>query len=209
MKRKVEKLKDSRDYSFLLSDDAELPVSIKEPLSPNGLIPNSIPSYKASTGTQMQPRPGSLTNGQAHIKTGSTRKSQTQKSTNKNGQPSSKLCPQRPLSLSKPLTSDPKQQRVQQRKVSHKVKSSEMVPKRQVISKPPLKLAHQLKKKPAKASSEDDLALQMVRKMFKTDRFAGRDFDDDDRGMEANFEDIMKEEKRRYVYIFTFLTICF
>ncbi|KAL1190397.1 hypothetical protein V5N11_016778 [Cardamine amara subsp. amara] len=187
VKRKAEKLKDSRDYSFLFSDDAKLPVSIKEP-----------PSSKASTGSQMQPRPGSLTKSQAHIKAGSTIMSQTQKSVSKNGKTSSKLGPQRPPSSSKPLTSDPKQQRVQQRKVFQKFTSSEMVPKHQVISKPPLKRAHQLKKKKKKPvkTSEDDLALQMVRQMFKTDRFSGRDFDDDDRGMEANFEDIMKEEKR-------------
>jgi len=51
--------------------------------------------------------------------------------------------------------------------------------------------------------SEDDLALQMVRKMCKTDRFAGRDEDYDDRCMEANFDDIMREEKRRYVIIYS------
>ncbi|CAL9228425.1 unnamed protein product [Arabidopsis halleri] len=61
VKRKAEKLKDARDYSFLLSDDAELPVSIKEP-------PKSRPSSResqmtnhskqASSGSQMLPRPG-------------------------------------------------------------------------------------------------------------------------------------------------------
>ncbi|KAG6632812.1 hypothetical protein CIPAW_12G004100 [Carya illinoinensis] len=35
LKTKVQKLKDTRDYSFLLSDDAELPASSKEPLPRN------------------------------------------------------------------------------------------------------------------------------------------------------------------------------
>ncbi|KAG2240575.1 hypothetical protein Bca52824_090717 [Brassica carinata] len=61
-----------------------------------------------------------------------------------------------------------------------------------MISKPPLKQAHQLKKK--KVSEEDEEALRMVREMCKTERFAGRDLDD--RCMEASFEDIIKEEKR-------------
>ncbi|KAF9665631.1 hypothetical protein SADUNF_Sadunf16G0143100 [Salix dunnii] len=41
---------------------------------------------------------------------------------------------------------------------------------------------------------EGEKALLIIRKMFNTKRFAGRD--DGDRKMEANFGDIMKEEKR-------------
>lgn len=41
VRRKVEALKDTRDYSFLLSDDAELPVPKKESLSRSGSFPNS------------------------------------------------------------------------------------------------------------------------------------------------------------------------
>ena len=40
-RRKVETLKDTRDYSFLFSDDAELPAPKKEPLSRSGSFPNS------------------------------------------------------------------------------------------------------------------------------------------------------------------------
>lgn len=186
MKRNAEKLKDSRDYSFLLSDDAQLPVSLKEP-----------PSRSVSSGTQTQPKPSSSTN-------------------------SSKLRPHRPVPArkpdhrTKPLTSDPKpkQQRVEQRKVSNEVARSQMVSrkslpptKHRVISKPELKRDHQLNKKRKQMSEEDALALNMVKEMCKTDRYAGRDFDDyDDRNMEASFEDIIKEEKRRYtvhVFIFT------
>ncbi|KAL9820233.1 putative chromatin SPT2 [Arabidopsis thaliana] len=184
VKRKAEKLKDGRDYSFLFSDDAQLPVSIKEP-------PTSRPS---STESQMQPRPGSSNNVQAHTREDSAINSQKRKSMNKKGQPSSKLGHQRPLSSTKPLRHDSKQQRVEQRNVSLELTRSQLPPaKHQLISKPPLK---RVKKKPVKMS-EDDLALQMVRKMCKTDRFAGRDEDYDDRCMEANFDDIiMREEKR-------------
>ncbi|KAK9284420.1 hypothetical protein L1049_023592 [Liquidambar formosana] len=41
VKRKVQKIKDTRDYSFLLSDDAELPVLTKEPGLRNVSVPNS------------------------------------------------------------------------------------------------------------------------------------------------------------------------
>lgn len=109
----------------------------------------------------------------------------------------------------KPLASDlkPKQQRVEQRKVSNELARSQMIPrkslpptKHRVISRP------ELKKKRKKMSEEDDLALKMVKEMCKTDRYAGRDFDDyDDRNMEASFEDIIKEEKRRYtIHVFLF-----
>ncbi|KAH0900534.1 hypothetical protein HID58_040037, partial [Brassica napus] len=209
LKRKAKELKESRDYSFLFSDDAELPVSIKEP--PSSLkapVPKSRPS---SIGNHS--RPGSSTKGQPHTKPGSAINSQTH-------EPSSKLRPQRPdptrksvmdhrkkpHSSSKPLSSDPKEQRVKQRKVSTEIKrSSQMVPRQQalpplkhhrMISKPPLKQAHQLKKK-KKVTEEDEEALRMVREMCKTERFARRDLDDyDDRGMEASLEDIIKEEKR-------------
>lgn len=216
MKRKAKELKESRDYSFLFSDDAELPVSIKEPPSPlKAPVPKSRPSSRGNHS-----RPGSSTKGQPHTKPGSAINSQTH-------EPSSKLRPQRPdptrksvmdhrkkpHSSSKPLSSDPKEQRVKQRKVSIEIKrSSQMVPRQQalpplkhhrMISKPPLKQAHQLKKK-KKVTEEDEEALRMVREMCKTERFARRDLDDyDDRGMEASLEDIIKEEKRRYILYIT------
>eukprot|EP00262_Sarcandra_glabra_P002537 TRINITY_DN1292_c0_g2_i3.p1 TRINITY_DN1292_c0_g2~~TRINITY_DN1292_c0_g2_i3.p1 ORF type:complete len:470 (-),score=113.22 TRINITY_DN1292_c0_g2_i3:185-1594(-) len=41
MKKKVQTLKDTRDYSFLLSDDVELPVPAKEPAPRKVSVPNS------------------------------------------------------------------------------------------------------------------------------------------------------------------------
>ncbi|VVB09857.1 unnamed protein product [Arabis nemorensis] len=217
LKRKVEKLKDSRDYSFLLSDDAKLPVLKEEPLSQNPATPNPRPD---SSGSQLQPRPGSSTNGQAKMKKVSSVNSQTHRKSSKlspqraDSVPRSQTCQrpltsskpltcvprsqtsQRPLTSSKPLTCVPRNQGVKQRKVSQEVTLS---PSKSISSKPPLKRQpHQLKKKLKKKMSKDDeLALEMVRKMCNTDRYKGRDFDDyDDENMETNFQDLIKEEKR-------------
>ena len=40
-KTRVQKLKDTRDYSFLLSDDVELPAPAKAPPQRNVSVPNS------------------------------------------------------------------------------------------------------------------------------------------------------------------------
>ncbi|KAH0940485.1 hypothetical protein HID58_000122, partial [Brassica napus] len=187
LKRKAKELKESRDYSFLFSDDAELPVPIK--------VPSSLPTSRGSHS-----RPGSSTKGQAQTKPGSVISSKTHKQGSK--LPTRKSVPvdhrkkltKKPHSSSKPLTSVPKEQRIEQRKV-HSNETESSLKHHRMISKPPLKQAHQLKKK--KVSEEDEEALRMVREMCKTDRFAGRDLDDyDDRGMEATLEDIIKEEKR-------------
>lgn len=52
------------------------------------------------------------------------------------------------------------------------------------------------KKKPVRElhDDEDEKALSMIRRMFNTQRFQGRP--DDDSDMEANFDDILREEKR-------------
>lgn len=114
---------------------------------------------------------------------------------------------QRPSS--RPMSSDPRQRLAeQQRKVSRDPTTSRMIPKQsaptskpQMMSKPAAKRPppqreiddrRPLKKK--KPMSEDDKALSMIRQMFNTDRYAGRDYDD--RDMEAGFDDIMKEERR-------------
>ncbi|KAJ4914097.1 SPT2 chromatin protein [Raphanus sativus] len=195
LKRKAKQLKESRDYSFLFSDDAELPVSIKEP--PSSLVPNSRASSRGSHSS----RPRSSTKGQPQTKLGSKLRPQRPAAPARISVPMdhSKKLTQKPSSSSKPLTSDPKEQR----KVSNETKrSSQVVPRKQAlppskqreVSKPPLKQAHQLKKK---LSEEDEEALRMIREMCKTDRFARRDLDDyDDRCMEATLEDIIKEEKR-------------
>ncbi|KFK30417.1 hypothetical protein AALP_AA7G258200 [Arabis alpina] len=192
LKRKVEKLKDSRDYSFLLSDDAKLLVSIEEPISQNPAKPNPKPSSSGSHS-----RTDSSSNGQAKTK--------------ETHRKSSKLSPQRidavprrkPLTSTKPMTCVPRQQgEVKQRKVSqeHALSPSSNSSKHRVISKPPLKQPQELKKKlkpKRRMSRDDELALEMVRKMCNTDRYKGRDFDDrDDPNMETSLADLIKEENR-------------
>ncbi|KAL1213435.1 hypothetical protein V5N11_002593 [Cardamine amara subsp. amara] len=373
VRRKVETLKDTRDYSFLFSDEAELPVPKKETLSRSGSYPssearsaqlsakpkpssgingrtangpsreerrpvsanghsrpsssgsqmnhpkpsssgsqmqNSRPSSSgsqmqnsrsapsssqmqsrsvsgrpASSGSQMQnsrpassgsqmhqraapsssqQRPGSSTNRQAPMRPpGSTMNGHS--SANRNGHPNSRSDPQRsapakvpvdhrkqmssnngvgpgrsassvrPLpsktslerkpsisagksslqsaqrpTSSRPMSSDPRQRVVEQRKVSRDPATSRMIPKQsaptskhQMMSKPGLKRhsphdrdddRRRLKKKKPARNSEDDIAFNMLREMFPKSRYAGRD--DDDINMEANFEDIQKEERR-------------
>ncbi|KAF8083372.1 hypothetical protein N665_0778s0023 [Sinapis alba] len=113
-----------------------------------------------------------------------------------------------PPSSSRPMSSDPRQRLGEQRKVNPT--TSRMIPKQpvptsrhQMMSKPAAKRPPQrdihddrrpLKKKKPAVMSEDAKALSMIRQMFNTNRYAGRD--DDDRNMEANFDDIMKEERR-------------
>ncbi|KAG2308069.1 hypothetical protein Bca52824_027817 [Brassica carinata] len=115
---------------------------------------------------------------------------------------------QRPSS--RPMSSDARQRLAeQQRKVSRDPTTSRMIPKQsaptskhRMMSKPAPKRPPQrdiddrrpLKKKKKPAMSEDAKALSMIRQMFNTDRYAGRDYDD--RDMEAGFDDIMKEERR-------------
>jgi protein SPT2 len=64
------------------------------------------------------------------------------------------------------------------------------------------------KKKPAR--SEDQEAFDMLRQLLPPKRFSR--YDDDDINMEAGFEDIQKEERRRYMSIFVitrFIYLCF
>ncbi|XP_022962924.1 AAC-rich mRNA clone AAC11 protein-like isoform X3 [Cucurbita moschata] len=91
-----------------------------------------------------------------------------------------KIAPNRPVSSSRPQMSKPP-------------------PQRQISSRPGLN-DQRPKKRPARPYSdeEDDdggEAISLIRKMFGYNpaRFAG---DDDDSDMEANFDDIMMEEKR-------------
>ncbi|GMP47364.1 hypothetical protein CsSME_00015134 [Camellia sinensis var. sinensis] len=84
LKTKVQKLKDTRDYSFLLSDDAELPAPTKDPPIRNVSVPNSearsaqVPpkSRQWSTNTgrlvpnSREERKPMSTGSQTHPKTG-------------------------------------------------------------------------------------------------------------------------------------------
>ncbi|CAN8232502.1 unnamed protein product [Cochlearia groenlandica] len=92
--------------------------------------------------------------------------------------------------IQEPLTCGTSKNIVEQIKESQQLKKSSKYPP---LKKPNI----QLKTNKRKSTKEDELALRMVRKMCKIDRFAGRSFYDfDDKSMETNFEDIIKEEKR-------------
>ncbi|XP_019093793.1 PREDICTED: protein spt2-like isoform X2 [Camelina sativa] len=84
VRRKVETLKDTRDYSFLFSDDAELPVPKKESLSRSGSFPNS---EARSAQLSARPKQSSGTNGRtAH---GPPREEKRPVSANGHSRPSS------------------------------------------------------------------------------------------------------------------------
>ncbi|XP_059439802.1 protein spt2-like isoform X2 [Corylus avellana] len=87
LKNKVQKLKDTRDYSFLLSEDAELPAPAKEPRPRNASFPNSeagstqvpLKSKKplGNSGRHLHGMHGERktvsVNGQSYSKTGSNK----------------------------------------------------------------------------------------------------------------------------------------
>ncbi|XP_010429202.1 PREDICTED: protein SPT2 homolog [Camelina sativa] len=115
---------------------------------------------------------------------------------------------QRPSS-SRPMSSDPRQRVVEQRKVSRDIATPRMIPKQsvptskhQMMSKPAPKRPPSrdiddrrlLKKKKPATRSEDEEAFNMLRQLLPSKRFSR--YDDDDINMEAGFEDIQKEERR-------------
>ncbi|XP_030468608.2 protein spt2 [Syzygium oleosum] len=89
-----------------------------------------------------------------------------------------KIAPRQPAASTRPQMNKPPNQ------ISSAVKSQDQKPK----------------KKPIRPFSDDEddgeMAINMIRKMFRYNpqKYAGRD--DDDSDMEANFDEIMKEEKR-------------
>uniref|UniRef100_A0A2P2LEN8 Uncharacterized protein MANES_12G120000 n=1 Tax=Rhizophora mucronata TaxID=61149 RepID=A0A2P2LEN8_RHIMU len=257
---KVQKLKDTRDYSFLLSDDAEPPAPTKEPTPRNGFTPRS--DARAAPGLHKGKQPSSSTGRSIHG-SGEDRKShptkgpmhsktESHKSTSiskpnidsrrqvgtQNGVGPGRPVVPRGLPLKPPVATMEKKasapvakgnlppmrkppssnlqpsvpkQHLEQKRVLQEPHKAKVLPKQTVASsKPQMKkpLKHiqshapsqdsRLKKKPARRFSddedEDEKALSMIRRMFNTKRFAGRE--DDDSDMEANFDDIMREERR-------------
>uniref|UniRef100_A0A6M2FBK0 SPT2 chromatin protein n=1 Tax=Populus davidiana TaxID=266767 RepID=A0A6M2FBK0_9ROSI len=93
VKTKVQKLKDTRDYSFLLTDDAELPAPTKEPAPRNVSAPNSearsaqvpqkIKQASSNSGRNIhgirEERKPVFRNGQMHPKVGSQKPSSANK----------------------------------------------------------------------------------------------------------------------------------
>ncbi|XP_057983649.1 protein spt2-like [Malania oleifera] len=274
LKTKVQKLRDTRDYSFLLSDDAELPVQKKESQPRNASVSNSearlskAPAKSQSkqsssnsfrqvlngreerkgipTNGQMQPKSGShkfTSNSKPNIMSVDSRKQLGSNNGNGPGRPvGPKSLPSKTSAAAmgkkapalgmknsmsavhKPPpskhTSVPKQQ-FQPKNRSQEHSKGKMMPKQPVTLKQPVASSktqpnkpfkqisshaslqeHRHKKKPVRRYSDDEdddedgRAISMIRKMFRynPNKFSGRD--DDDSDMEANFDDILKEERR-------------
>ncbi|GLU13381.1 hypothetical protein SLE2022_300190 [Rubroshorea leprosula] len=106
------------------------------------------------------------------------------------------LMSKRPAPSSTLKRPAPSSMSIQSSMSSSKLRSQMSKPLKQVSSHASSQF-QKLKKKPL---SEDEKALSMIRRMFNTPRFVGRDDDDydDDDGdiMEASFDEIMREEKR-------------
>ncbi|XP_050229307.1 uncharacterized protein LOC126678452 [Mercurialis annua] len=96
MKTKVEKLKNTRDYSFLLSDDAELPAPSKQPVPRNINVPKS------------EARPAHVPQKSRQLSGNSVRDivggREERKSVPMNGQMHSKSGPCRPTSMNKTIS---------------------------------------------------------------------------------------------------------
>ncbi|KAF9665653.1 hypothetical protein SADUNF_Sadunf16G0145300 [Salix dunnii] len=190
---KVQRLRQTRDYSFLFSDDNNqtLPVSSATPARA------SVPSTQHCAGSDNVKGLRKFNDPKLKPKQPPLACNSLMPLTNKQVMekiPSRMSLQRKPiLKRQRPndATSNPKQP----------VKPHEMTSKRvrDNISSPISNLQDQYRRnKRGLTDDEDDCegekALLIIRKMFNTKRFAGRD--DGDRKMEASFGDIMKEEKR-------------
>ncbi|KAJ6906908.1 LOW QUALITY PROTEIN: starch synthase 4 [Populus alba x Populus x berolinensis] len=235
VKTKVQKLKDTRDYSFLLTDDAELPAPTKEPAPRNvsaqilrrdsAQVPQKIKQASSNSGRNIhgirEERKPVFRNGQMHPKVGSQKPSSANKpdasSINSRrqlattglglaGLQGQNSCLQRHLLhhaeeglITK--SSDPKQH-WEQRKGLQEPNKARPMPKQPLYISQSSKFRlmaslqdNRPKKKPARpfpdAGSDDEDAFKIKNR--------GNYDDEDDSDMEANFDDIMKEERRESV----------
>ncbi|GLT44211.1 hypothetical protein SLA2020_181220 [Shorea laevis] len=118
-------------------------------------------------------------------------------SMSKRPEPSSMSMRPAPLSMSKlpppsSLSKRPPPSSLSKQPVPSSISRSQIkkAPPKQVSSHGTAQFQQPKKKR----LSEEDEALEEIRRMFNTQRYAG--FDDDDSDMEANFDEIMKEERR-------------
>ncbi|KAG6789450.1 hypothetical protein POTOM_005548 [Populus tomentosa] len=207
---KVQRLRQTRDYSFLFSDDNNLTPPVYSATPAQASVPSTkhyadVKGLRKFSDPKLKPKQPALacslkplTNEGVMEKTPSHISLQYQctdkrKPIIKAVHPTKQFAgsndskgPQRPNDA----TLNPKQP----------VKPHEMTSKRvhDNISSPVSNLQDHRPKKRRLSDEEDDCegekALLIIRKMFNTKRFAGRD--DRDMKMEASFGDITKEEKR-------------
>ncbi|GKV39872.1 hypothetical protein SLEP1_g47574 [Rubroshorea leprosula] len=239
MKKKIEQLKMSRDYSFLHDDGAKLPpvsdikdastqgseaLKSKQALGNNGRqqvkgVYDDAKLPPALTEVQVACGKGKLVslNSVMHSKAGSGNSSSAWKfnSTSidskkqlnlktrikpaKSKAVEKKQSGKTPPNPHKEASSDQMQSNPKPN-LEVKIKLNQPVPLLEpqdnkaikYVSSQVMRQVHRPKKRPP---SESEKAIEAVREMFNTKRFANRD-DRDDGNMEANFDDIMKEERR-------------
>ncbi|KAJ4840795.1 hypothetical protein Tsubulata_023891 [Turnera subulata] len=242
-KLKIQRLRETRDYSFLLSDEpAPVKVEAAAPVAGGGKSsapdlskesksvslggahsaskphPHNKPSTPVST---RKPTPNKVSMKQLHgDKKGSlmpirhpaelakTKKSQAPE---RQKSPVSKDCSvkkpsssvSKDCSVKKPLSSISKDCSVKKPLSSaskdRTVKKSFVYEDSAVKKRPSTVVVKQRHRRPDDDNDESDdsegeKALRIIRKMFKTDRFIGRN--DADVNMEANFHEILREERR-------------
>ncbi|KAG5223491.1 protein spt [Salix suchowensis] len=273
VKTKVQKLKDTRDYSFLLTDDAELPAPTKELVPRNvfarnsgffadvqearsAQVPQKIKQASSNSGRNIhgireEGKPV-FRNAQIHSKVGSQKpasankldaasiNSKRQLGSNNGtgpGRPAGPKClpSKTPVSIMQKKASAPSAKKIlpamrkslptnlskpsvpkqhwEQRKGLQEHSKARPIPKQPLstvksqINKPIKQVSshaslrdNRPKKKPVRpfpdACSDDEDAFSMLRKLIGNKNRGKYDDDGDDSDMEANFDDIMKEERR-------------
>ncbi|KAH0459959.1 hypothetical protein IEQ34_010622 [Dendrobium chrysotoxum] len=212
VKRKAQTLKDMRDYSFLLSDDVDLPDNKEsQPASCHISAPKPDARSAQAALKSKIPISGSLMK--------STSNGHGMKNAVHAARPIQTKLPMKGTHLSRPLPSSSEPKKIPGGKVSGIGQSRSVVPKPLAVtskvfvqskvpsstSQPPKPISSRnihdesLKKKPVKGRSDEDNdvdAIQMIRNMFQYNPSKYADADDDDRGMEADFSQIEKEERR-------------
>ncbi|OMO55000.1 Chromatin SPT2 [Corchorus olitorius] len=179
-------LKAARDYSFL-SDGAELPAATPESDQAPSMPPKTKPQLARSDGEERRPVPPR--NGQMCRWVDSKKQ---QRLSNDSGTLPSK----------KPVAKMEKKISVQKEPIPKMQSSKPEVTKSNVERRPQKKQLlseiEQRRPKKKQESSENEKALMMVRNMIGSKRYRVWDDNDDDdiSNMEANYDEIVKEENR-------------
>ncbi|KAL0927257.1 hypothetical protein M5K25_001420 [Dendrobium thyrsiflorum] len=214
VKKKAQTLKNMRDYSFLLSDDADFPDN-KEPQPASCHVSAPKPDARSAQAAL-----------KSKIPISGPLKSTSNGNGMKNGvqaaRPMQTKLPMKGTHLSRPLPSSSEPKRIPGGKVGGIGQSRSVVQKRasqaadrvRAAPKPaPPSSKSQLSKpissrnirdesvktKPVRRRSDEDDdgdAIQMIRNMFRYNPSKYADMDDDDRDMEADFSQIEREERR-------------
>nr|GMD63168.1 protein spt2-like isoform X1 [Ipomoea batatas] len=187
VKTKIQMLKNTRDYSFLLSDDADVPAPSKASLPQKSSAPNS--GSKPSQPAREPKKEPIRSNGSVRGQHMAPKNHPLKPSTGMNERKSSTLDVKRPMpNLPRPnpskLQPSISKQALVQKKMPQESSKPKMIQKPAMpSSRPPVAM-----QKHAVPSSKPQVV------MYNPNRY--RD-DDDDSDMEAGFDDILREERHR------------